>query len=51
MVRVEELKRLGVILDSKLSFASHTQTAITKSRQGTGYDQTPLQALATSHVK
>ena len=36
VVRVEEHKHLGVILDSKLSFASHIQTAITKFRQGIG---------------
>ena len=36
VVKVEEHKHLGVILDSKLSFASHIQTAITKSRQGIG---------------
>ena len=36
VARVEEHKHLGVILDSKLSFASHIQTAITKSRQGIG---------------
>ena len=36
VVRVEEHKHLGVILDSKLSFASHIQTAITKPRQGIG---------------
>ena len=36
VVNVEEHKHLGVILDSKLSFASHIQTAITKSRQGIG---------------
>ena len=36
MVRLEEYKHLGVIMDSKLSFPSHIQTAITKSRQGTG---------------
>ena len=35
-MKVEEHKHLGVILDSKLSFASHIQTAITKSRQGIG---------------
>ena len=34
VVRVEEHKHLGVILDSKLSFARHIQAAITKSRQG-----------------
>ena len=36
VVKVEEHKHLGFILDSKLSFASHIQTAITKSRQGIG---------------
>ena len=35
-MKVEEHKHLGVILDSKLSFASHIQTANTKSRQGIG---------------
>ena len=34
VVRVEEHKHLGVILVSKLSFANHIKTAITKSRQG-----------------
>ena len=36
VVRVEDHRHLGIILDSKLSFASHIQTAITKSRQGIG---------------
>ena len=35
-MNVEEHKHLGVILDSKLSFASHIKTAISKSRQGIG---------------
>ena len=36
VVKVEEHMHLGVILDSKLSFASNIKTAITKSRQGIG---------------
>ena len=36
VVKAEEHKHLGVIPDSKLSFASHIKTAITKSRQGIG---------------
>ena len=33
---VPEQRHLGIILDSKLSFASHIQTVISKSRQGIG---------------
>ena len=36
VVRLEEHKHLGVMLDSKLSFGSHIQKAITKSRKGIG---------------
>ena len=33
---VQEQKHLGIILDSKLSFASHIKAVISKSRQGIG---------------
>ena len=33
---VPEQRHLGIILDSKLSFASHIKTVISKSRQGIG---------------
>ena len=36
VMRVHEQKHLGVILDSKLSFASHIQSVISKCRQGIG---------------
>ena len=36
VMRVQEQKHLGVILDSKLSFASHIQSVISKCRQGIG---------------
>ena len=34
--KVQEQKHLGIILDSKLSFASHIKAVISKSRQGIG---------------
>ena len=34
--KVQEQKHLGIILDSKLSFASHINAAISKSRKGIG---------------
>ena len=36
VLKAEEHKHLGIVLDSRLSFARHIQTIITKSRQGTG---------------
>ena len=36
VMRVQEQKHLGVILDSKQSFASHIQSVISKCRQGIG---------------
>ena len=41
VVKVEEHKQLGLILDPKLSFASHIKTAIAKSRQGIGSKYLP----------
>ena len=35
VIKAQEQKHLGIILDSKLSFASHNK-AISKSRQGIG---------------
>ena len=36
VLKAQEQKHLGIILDSKLSFASHIKAAISKSRQGIG---------------
>ena len=36
VLKVEEHKHLGIVLDSRLSFARHIQAIITKSRQGIG---------------
>ena len=36
VVRVNEHKHLGIILDSKLTFSSHIQSIISKTRQGVG---------------
>ncbi len=36
VLRVQEQKHLGVILDSKLSFASHIQSIVSKCRRGIG---------------
>ena len=36
VLKAQEQKHLGIILDSKVSFANHIKTAISKSRQGIG---------------
>ena len=36
VLKAQEQKHLGIILDSKVSFASHIKTAISKSGQGIG---------------
>ena len=36
VTRANEHKHLGIILDSKLSFSCHIQSAISKARQGVG---------------
>ena len=36
VTRANERKHLGIILDSKLSFSSHIESAISKARQGVG---------------
>ena len=36
VMKVDEHKHLGIILDSKLSFSAHIHAAITKSRKGIG---------------
>lgn len=36
VIKVDEHKHLGIVLDSRLSFASHIQAAINKCRQGIG---------------
>ena len=35
-MKAQEQKHLGIMLDSKLSFALHIRAGIPKSRQGTG---------------
>ena len=36
VMKVDEHKHLGIILDSKLSFSAHIKAAITKTRKGVG---------------
>ena len=36
VMKVDEHKHLGVVLDSRLTFSSHIQTAINKARRGIG---------------
>ena len=37
VMKVDEHKHLGIILDSKLSFSAHTHAAISKSEKGSVY--------------
>ncbi len=37
VVKVDEHKHLGIILDTKLSFSTHIKTAISKTRKGMAY--------------
>ena len=36
VMKVDEHKHLGIILDSKLSFSAHIKAAISKTRKGVG---------------
>ena len=37
VMKVDEHKHLGIILDSKLSFSAHIKSAISKTRKGIGF--------------
>ena len=39
VMKVDEHKHLGIILDSKLSFSAHIKAAITKTRKGVGAER------------